>query len=88
VKCVYLLVLNTNIKRIMTQILEKAWNTLVNLPEEKQETIAYMILEEIQDEHLWEIQFADSHDELSVIAYKVENEIKEGKYQKKGIDEL
>jgi len=72
----------------MTQILEQAWNKIINLPEDKQELIAYMILDEIQDENLWDIKFFNSREKLTLIADKVRNDIKEGRIRKKGFGEL
>ncbi|OGU12232.1 MAG: hypothetical protein A2X61_10660 [Ignavibacteria bacterium GWB2_35_12] len=72
----------------MTQTLEKAWNTLINLPEEKQESIAYMILDEINDEQQWENQFSNSEQELIKISNKVRIDIKVGSFKEKGFGEL
>ena len=72
----------------MTQTLEKAWNTLINLPEEKQESIAYMILDEIQDEEQWDIQFSNSEQELIKISNKVRKDIEAGNFEEKGFGEL
>ena len=72
----------------MTQLLKKAWNSVISLPEEKQELIAYMILEEIQDEEIWDMQFSKSKEKLSKVANKVRQDIKKGKIQRKGFGEL
>ena len=72
----------------MTLTLEKAWNTVVNLPDDRQDLIAFMILEEIQDEQLWDLQFSESNSQLSKVANKVKNDIKAGKIQRKGFGEV
>ncbi len=72
----------------MTQTLEKAWNTLIKLPEEKQESIAYIILDEIKDEQHWDTQFSNSENELISIADKVRMDIKAGNFLEKGFGEL
>jgi hypothetical protein len=61
---------------IMTQTLEKAWNSVLNLSEDRQDLIAYMILEELQDEKLWDKSFENSKGKLSLIAEKVRNDIR------------
>jgi hypothetical protein len=72
----------------MTAILEKAWKSVLNLPEDRQEFIAHLIIEEIQDEKLWEKKFIKSQKKLSLIADKVRNDIRTGRIQKKGFGEL
>jgi hypothetical protein len=72
----------------MTQILEKAWKTVLNLPEDRQELIAYMILDEIQDERLWEKKFDKSQEKLSLIADKVRKDIRLGRVHQKGFGAL
>ena len=73
---------------IMTQILEEAWNSVVNLPADRQDSIACIILEELQDELVWESKFEKSQSELSVLADKVRADIKAGKFQQKGFGDL
>ena len=41
----------------MAQILEKAWNSVLNFPEDRQESIAHIVLEEIQDDIDWHNRF-------------------------------
>ena len=73
---------------IMTQLLEKALAEVYKLPPEKQDTIAAVILEELEDERLWEKAFAESQDKLAQLASKVRADIKAGRIKKMGIDEL
>ena len=49
---------------IMTQLLEKALAEVYKLPPEKQDTIAAVILEKLEDERLWDQAFAESQDNL------------------------
>jgi len=72
----------------MSEILNLAWNEVINLPEEKQEQIAYMILEEMEDDKFWEVQFKKSEKELASIAHKVMNEIKAKRYREHGFGDL
>ena len=73
---------------IMTQLLEKALAEVYKLPPEKQDTIAAVILEELEDERLWDQAFAESQDKLAQLARKVRADIKAGRIKKMGIDEL
>ena len=72
----------------MTRLLEKVLTEVYKLPPEKQNTIAAMILEELEDERLWDKAFAESQDKLSQLARKVRADIKADRVKKMGIDEL
>ena len=72
----------------MTQLLEKVLTEVYKLPPEKQDTIAAVILEELEDERLWDKAFAESQDGLAQLACKVRADIKAGRIKKMGIDEL
>ena len=72
----------------MTQLLEKALAEVYKLPPEKQDTIAAVILEELEDERLWDKTFAESQDKLAQLARKVRVDIKSDRIKKMGIDEL
>ena len=54
----------------MTQLLEKALAEVYKLPPEKQDTIAAVILEELEDERLWDKAFTESEDKLAELAGK------------------
>ncbi len=58
------------------------------MPPEKQYTIAAVILEELEDERLWDKAFAESQDRLAQLARKVRTDIKTGRVKKMGIDAL
>ena len=72
----------------MTQLLEKVLTEVYKLPPEKQDTIAALILEELDDERRWDATFAESQDKLVQLARKVRADIKAGRIKKMGIDEL
>ena len=72
----------------MTQLLEKALTEVYKLPPEKQDAIATLILEELEDERLWDKAFAESQDKLALLARKVRADIKTGRIRKMEIDEL
>ena len=61
---------------IMTQFLEKVLAEVYKLPPEKQNAIAAVILEELEDERLWDKTFAESQDQLAQLASKVRADIK------------
>jgi hypothetical protein len=74
--------------RIMTQLLEKVLTEVQKLPPEKQDAIAAVILEELEDAQLWDKAFSESQDKLAELAQKVRTDIKAGRIKKMGIDEL
>lgn len=72
----------------MTQLLEKALIAVYKLPPEKQDAIAAVILEELEDNRQWDETFAASQDKLTQLAQKVRADIKAGHVTKMGFDEL
>jgi len=52
----------------MTRLLEKAYARITQLPDAEQDTIATLILEELDSEDQWSRQFAASADVLSRLA--------------------
>ena len=72
----------------MTQFLETVLTEVYKLPPEKQDAIAAVVLEELEDERLWDEAFAESQDKLAQLARKVRADIKAGRVKKMGIDEL
>ena len=58
------------------------------MPPEKQDTIAAVILEKLEDKRLWDKTFAESQDKLAQLASKVRADIKTDRIKKMGIDEL
>lgn len=65
----------------MTELLQKAIAKIRNLPDEEQDTIATIILEELEDEKKWETAFADSQDVLATLAAEAMTEYRAGNTQ-------
>jgi hypothetical protein len=72
----------------MTQLLERALEEVRKLSPAGQDTIASIILEEIQDEELWDQTFARSQDKLAQMAAKAREDIRAGRTRNLEIDEL
>jgi hypothetical protein len=72
----------------MTQLLEQAFNEVKKLPEPEQDAIATLILDELADERRWQESFARSQDQLARLAAKVREDIRAGRIQKGGFDQL
>jgi hypothetical protein len=72
----------------MTQLLERALAEVQKLSPAGQDAIASVILEEIQDEELWDQTFARSQDKLARMAAKVREDIRAGRTRDLEIDEL
>lgn len=72
----------------MTKLLESAISRIKNLSEEEQDGIAQIILKELDDEKLWDEQFAHSQDRLAAMAKKVKDDAAGGRTTKAGWDEL
>lgn len=73
---------------LMTQLLERALEEVRKLSPADQDVIASIILEEIQDEGLWDETFARSQDKLARMAAKAREDIRSGRTRNLGIDEL
>ena len=65
----------------MTELLEQAIAQLKALPTDKQDAIATLILEEIEDERRWDESFARSPDLLAKLAADAIVEYRAGKTQ-------
>ncbi len=72
----------------MTQLLEQAISQMKQLDEDKQDFIAAVILEELEDDLLWEQTFANSQDKLGKWARKVRKDIEAGKFKQMDWDEI
>ncbi len=72
----------------MTQLLEKALSEVYKLPPERQDVIAAVILEELEDEQRWDAAFAASQDKLAKLAQKVRADTQAGRVKEMGFDEL
>jgi len=62
----------------MTQLLEKAYSQVTQLPNSEQDAIANLILEALADEEQWTEQFANSQDALAKLAQEAMAEHKVG----------
>jgi len=65
----------------MSQLLEQAIARVKLLPDHEQDAIAALILEELEEETLWERAFAQSHDVLAKLAGAALVEDQAGKTQ-------
>ncbi len=65
----------------MTELLEQALAKIKNLPDNEQDAIATIILEELEDKMKWEKVFADSQDMLAELAAEAMTEYQAGKTQ-------
>ncbi len=70
----------------MTKLLEKAIAEVNRLPTEEQNAIAQLILDELEDERLWEEKFAASQEKLTKLAEKARQDIEAGRIRTLGID--
>jgi hypothetical protein len=62
----------------MTELLKKLIERVSGLPDEEQDAIASVILEELEDEVRWRESFARSQDALSGLARKAREDIARG----------
>jgi len=69
-------------------MLDDAVAVAKKLPESEQETIAALILAEIEADQRWEKSFARSTNKLQELAAKAREQVKKGEYVEKGFDEL
>ncbi|MYF55607.1 hypothetical protein F4225_07560 [Candidatus Poribacteria bacterium] len=72
----------------MTQLLEKVLREVYKLPPEKQDAIAAIILEELEDERRWNKAFAESQELLSKMAAEAREKHRKGKTQEFDPDQL
>jgi hypothetical protein len=72
----------------MTQLLQQAVAEVQKLPQQEQDAIATLILEELADERRWDEVFARSQDQLARLATKVRDNIDAGRTRTAGMDEL
>lgn len=65
----------------MTELLEQAIIKLKSLPASQQDAMAKIILEELEDEQLWDEAFKRSPDALAFLAAQAMAEYRAGKTQ-------
>lgn len=63
----------------MTRLLEKAFEEASKLPDEEQDALAEMLLNDLTSEQRWTEAFAKSQDKLALLAKEALNEFKQGK---------
>lgn len=63
----------------MTKLLQKAFAEASKLPEDQQEAIAAIVLDELSSERRWSEAFAKSQDQLASLGNEALAEFKEGK---------
>ena len=66
----------------MTKLLERAISEISKLPEEEQDALASVILEEMVAEKRWSEMFAQSQDLLVAMAEEAEKEYEAGETRK------
>jgi hypothetical protein len=72
----------------MTQLLEQALSEVKKLPTSEQDAIASLIISELADERRWQESFARSQDQLARLAEKVREDVRAGRVQPGGFDQL
>jgi hypothetical protein len=72
----------------MTQLLEQAFTKASALSSEEQDTIAALILKEIEAEERWASAFANSQDALSQLADEALAEHRAGRTKRLDVDDL
>ncbi len=72
----------------MTKLLDKAITKVHSLSSDKQDFIASVILDELEDDLKWDQTFKETQPQLTKLAEKVRRDIKAGKVKKMGFDEL
>ena len=55
----------------MTKLLDEALKRVAQLPDEEQDAIAHLLLEELEDEARWQERFRESEDKLASVAAAV-----------------
>ncbi len=63
----------------MTELLEKAFAEAAKLPQEAQDLLARMLLDDLAAEERWDDAFAKSQDKLALLADEALAEYRDGK---------
>lgn len=72
----------------MTQLLQQAFAEVQKRPEDEQDFIAAIVMEELADESRWQEKFAKTQPQLAQLAAKARADIQAGRVRKVGVDEL
>ena len=62
----------------MNKLLERAFTEAAKRPDDEQELIASIVLDELQDEALWQAKFTRDANKLEALAQKVRGQIARG----------
>ena len=73
---------------MMTELLDQAIAAVQELPPEKQDAIASLILEELADDLKWDTAFTQSQDTLAELAAKARADMQADRITNVGFDEL
>ncbi|MEM1117539.1 MAG: hypothetical protein AAF845_01415 [Bacteroidota bacterium] len=65
----------------MTALLEKAFSKASSLPDDEQDALAALLLDEMEDEARWDAAFAGSQDVLAALAAEAMEEHQAGETQ-------
>ena len=72
----------------MTRLLEEAFDKVSSLPDEDQDAVASLILEEIESEQRWDELFANSQDKLAELGGEALEEHRAGKTKRLDPEDL
>ncbi len=72
----------------MTQLLEKAFAEVSQLPEKEQDAIAQRLLAELASEKCWTTLFENSQDALAALADEALAEHRAGKTKRLNLDDM
>jgi hypothetical protein len=72
----------------VTQLLQRALAAVQKLSSSEQDAIAAIIIDELEDEKLWDEAFAQSQESLSRLVEKARADVRAGKTKNMGFDEL
>ena len=72
----------------MSQLLDRAVAEARKLPDDAQDAIAAVILEEIEDDRRWDEAFAESPGKLAALMARAAEQVKAGQCRAAGFDDL
>lgn len=72
----------------MSALLERAVAEARKLPDAEQDSLAALILEQIEDDQSWEAAFTNSPNKLAALAARAAEQVQAGKCRASGFDEL
>lgn len=72
----------------MTRLLKKAFDKVSKLPDEDQDAVALLILEEIESEQRWDELFAKSQDKLAELGQEALREHHKEKAERLDLEDL